>query len=176
MGEPDEIRGPEPLDLETAESRHIARILKMTGGNKSRAAEILGIDPSTGPDLIEVVQAQQARAKTLVELADISAFVYRDFEDYEEGAAKKHLRPVAEEPLKAILAKLESLDSWEPEALNAAVRTTAEELEVGMGKIAQPLRVALTGILPTLRKSDLGIAISSRPAIASSAWAMFSEK
>ena len=47
MGEPDEVRGPEPLDLQTAESRHIARILRMTGGNKSRAAKLLGVDRRT---------------------------------------------------------------------------------------------------------------------------------
>ena len=56
----------------------------------------LGIDPAegAGPDEL-VVAAQAARAKTLVELAEISAFCYRDFDDYDEGAAKKHLRPVA---------------------------------------------------------------------------------
>jgi len=47
MGEPDEVRGPEPLDLQTAENRHIARILRMTGGNKSRAAKLLGVDRRT---------------------------------------------------------------------------------------------------------------------------------
>ncbi len=38
---------PEPLDLETLEKRHIARILKMTAGNKSEAAKILGLDRKT---------------------------------------------------------------------------------------------------------------------------------
>jgi len=38
---------PEPLDLETLEKRHIARILKLAGGNKSEAAKILGIDRKT---------------------------------------------------------------------------------------------------------------------------------
>ncbi len=47
MGQPEEVRGPEPLDLQTAEGRHIARILRMTGGNKSRAAKLLGIDRRT---------------------------------------------------------------------------------------------------------------------------------
>ena len=47
MGEPDEVRGPEPLDLQTAENRHIARILRLTGGNKSRAAKLLGVDRRT---------------------------------------------------------------------------------------------------------------------------------
>ena len=47
MGQPEEARGPEPLDLQTAEKRHIARILRLADGNKSRAAKLLGIDRRT---------------------------------------------------------------------------------------------------------------------------------
>ena len=47
MGDVDEVRGPEPLDLQTAENRHISRILRLAGGNKSRAAKLLGIDRRT---------------------------------------------------------------------------------------------------------------------------------
>ena len=43
MGGPDEVRGPEPMDLLAVENRHIARILRLTGGNKSKAASLLGI-------------------------------------------------------------------------------------------------------------------------------------
>jgi glutamyl-tRNA synthetase len=51
--------------------------------------------------------------------------------------------------------RLADLLKWEPERLNEAVRITAEELEVGMGKIAQPLRVALTGggVSPSIDKT-----------------------
>jgi glutamyl-tRNA synthetase len=80
---------------------------------------------------------------------------YEDYGDFDENAAKKHLRPVAEAPLVAIAARLEALPGWDVEALDAAVRETAAELEVGMGKIAQPLRVALTGtaISPSIDKT-----------------------
>lgn len=107
----------------------------------------LGIDPSTGSDLIEVVQAQQARAKTLVELAAISAFVYQDFDAYDETAAKKHLRPVAREPLEKLRDQLDmlALADWEPETLERTVERVARELEIKMGKVAQPLRVAVVG-------------------------------
>ncbi len=46
MGTPAQ-QSPEPLDLATLERRHIARILKLTGGNKSEAAKILGLDRKT---------------------------------------------------------------------------------------------------------------------------------
>jgi glutamyl-tRNA synthetase len=126
--------------IQHADPHRIARLLSPHMGR-------LGIDPSTGTDLATLVEAQAARAKTLVELAEISAFVYRDFEDYEEAAAKKHLRPVAREPLERIRAALEllSLDDWEPVTLAHSVERVAAELELSLGKVAQPLRVALVG-------------------------------
>jgi len=105
----------------------------------------LGIDPSTGPDLVEVVKAQQERARTLVEMAEISEFFYRDYDDFEADAAKKHLRPVAAEPLARMRAALAELASWAPEALHQAVHDVSAELDLKMGKVAQPLRVAVVG-------------------------------
>jgi len=105
----------------------------------------LGIDPAEGPDLIEVVRVQQERAKTLVEMAEISAFFYRDFDGYDETAAKKNLRPVAIEPLALARRVLAELDAWTPESLHQAVVYVAESLDLKLGKIAQPLRVAIAG-------------------------------
>jgi glutamyl-tRNA synthetase len=114
-----------------------------------------GIDASAGPALEDLVPVQADRVKTLKEMAAQSRVFYEDYGDFDEGAAKKHLRPVAEKPLEAIAKKLELLASWEPEGLDRAVRDTAAELDVGMGKIAQPLRVALTGtaISPSIDKT-----------------------
>ncbi|MCW8975191.1 MAG: glutamate--tRNA ligase, partial [Sedimenticola sp.] len=98
-----------------------------------------------GPDLIEVVKAQQERARTLVEMAEISAFFYRDFEAFDEDAAKKNLRPVAREPLEKMRVALEAQDDWSAEALHQLVMDVSEALELKMGKVAQPLRVAVVG-------------------------------
>jgi glutamyl-tRNA synthetase len=107
----------------------------------------IGIDPVDGPDLVDVVSAQGARAKTLVELAEISAFCYRDFDDFEPVAAKKHLRPIAREPLMRMRAGLDMLafEDWQPEMLHHVVEQVAAELDLNMGKVAQPLRVAVVG-------------------------------
>ncbi len=105
----------------------------------------LGIDPSQGADLVEVVKAQQERAKTLVEMAEISAFIYKDFDEYDEDAAKKNLRPVAREPLEKALEALQNLEEWTPENLHKLVEEVSESLELKMGKVAQPLRVAVVG-------------------------------
>ena len=123
-------------------------------GDPKRIAQLLrphmgeiGIDPSDGPDLTAVVEAQAARAKTLVELAEISAFCYRDFDAYDEGAAKKHLRPVAREGLERVRAAFELMayEDWTAEGLKRVIERVANELELNMGKVAQPLRVAVVG-------------------------------
>ncbi len=126
--------------IQHADPLRIARLLSPHMGE-------LGIDPSQGPDLVQVVEAQAARAKTLTELASISAFCYQDFEDYDETAAKKHLRPVARPALDRLRAELDmlALDDWEPETLHRVVERVSEELELNMGKVAQPLRVAIVG-------------------------------
>jgi glutamyl-tRNA synthetase len=126
--------------IQHADPLRIARLLSPHMGH-------LGIDPSTGPELASVVQVQAARAKTLSELAAISAFVYRDFDAYDEDAAKKHLRVVAREPLERLRDALDMLafEDWEPETLERTVERVAQELELKMGKVAQPLRVAVVG-------------------------------
>ena len=116
----------------------IARLLSPHMGD-------LGVDPSVDPPLVDVVIAQQERAQSLVEMARISAFFYEDFEDYDESSAKKHLRPVAREPLQQMRAALEALGDWRPEGLHQAVVDVAGALDLKMGKVAQPLRVAVAG-------------------------------
>ncbi len=92
-----------------------------------------------------MVTIQRERAKTLKEMAEISAYFYQDFADYEPDAAKKHLTAAAREPLARVRAVLAALPSWTPEPLHQAVITTAEELGIKLGKLAQPLRVAVSG-------------------------------
>jgi glutamyl-tRNA synthetase len=115
----------------------------------------MGIDPDQGPPLEDLVGVQADRVKTLKEMAEQSRVFYEELGDYDEGSAKKHLRPVAEEPLRAVGNRLADLLVWDPGRLNEAVRITAEERGIGMGKIAQPLRVALTGaaVSPSIDKT-----------------------
>ena len=105
----------------------------------------LGIDPAADPDLVAVVKAQQERAKSLVEMAEISAFFYRDFDGYDEKAARKHLRPEAAAALEKVRKALVSVTEWTPESLHRLVADVAESLGQKMGKVAQPLRVAVVG-------------------------------
>ncbi|WP_028486606.1 glutamate--tRNA ligase [Thiomicrorhabdus chilensis] len=105
----------------------------------------LGCDLNNGPDLADVADLLRDRAKTFIEMANSATYFYQDFEEFEAGAAKKHLRPVAEEPLQLLFNKLQSLDNWQSETIHEAIQAAAEELELGMGKVGMPLRVAITG-------------------------------
>lgn len=105
----------------------------------------LGIDPTEGPDPVEVVKAQRERNKTLVEMAEASAFFYRDFHQYDEKAAKKNLTPDAIEGLSMLRENLGALRPWVRESIHDLIAATAEALDVKMGGIAQPLRVAVSG-------------------------------
>ena len=103
------------------------------------------IDTRTGPELAKLVTLLGDRCKTLKEMAETCRYFYEDFNEFDADAAKKHLRPVARQPLELISAKLAALTEWTTEAIHNAIEQTAAELEVGMGKVGMPLRVAVTG-------------------------------
>jgi len=103
------------------------------------------LDISQGPTLEQLIAVQGERVKTLKELVEVSRYFYEDFAEFDEAAAKKHLRPVAAEPLKAVQQQLALLTDWHAEAVHAAINTAAESLGLGMGKVGMPLRVAVTG-------------------------------
>ncbi|TDY00088.1 glutamate--tRNA ligase [Thiohalophilus thiocyanatoxydans] len=109
----------------------------------------LNIDPSEGPDIVAVVEAQRERAQTLKELADICQFFYRDFDSYDEKVANKQLKAAALEPLQLLRRKLSELDEWQQGPIHDAIHSTAGELDLKMGKVGMPLRVAVTGGAPS---------------------------
>ena len=121
----------------------------------------LGLDPAGGPEPAAVATALRERAATLREMALASVYFYRDFDDYDAGAARKHLRPVAHAPLASLRAALADLPGWTAPAIAEAVARVAEEAGIGLGKLGQPLRVAVTGrgISPPF---DLTVALLGR--------------
>ena len=114
-------------------------------GRLERYLERAGLDPAAGPDRERLVLAQRERSSTLVDLVESSRFLYEDFDAFDEKAARKHLGAAAVAPLEAVRAGLAALDDWQAEAIHAVVAGAAERLELGMGKVAQPIRVAVAG-------------------------------
>jgi glutamyl-tRNA synthetase len=105
----------------------------------------LGVAVTDERTLIGVVKVQRERAKTLREMAQNSLYFFRDFSDYDEKAAKKILTAESMAPLRSVRDKLSALDEWTAAGAHEAVNQTATELGVGMGKVAQPVRVAVVG-------------------------------
>ena len=104
-----------------------------------------GINTTNGPQLSEVVKALSERAKTLLEMAKSSRYFYEDFSEFDEKAAKKNFKAFALEPLKIMLQRFSAVPEWSGEVLHQIVLDVTEELGLKLGKVAQPLRVAVTG-------------------------------
>jgi glutamyl-tRNA synthetase len=85
------------------------------------------------------------RAKTLVEILDNAEYLFAKRPIALDSQAERLLDEAGRKALGALLLRLESVETWTPEALDAAVRRHAEEAGLKLGKIAQPLRAALTG-------------------------------
>ena len=117
---------------------HVARHLSWHLGE-------LGLDPSQGPVLSEIVKIQRERCKTLVEMAEASRYFYEEFDGYEEKAAAKNFKVEAVPVLQQLLTAFSAVTDWQAEPLHQVVLDTAESLQLGLGKVAQPLRVAVCG-------------------------------
>ncbi len=107
--------------------------------------EQAGLDPSAGPNPEHIAEGFHERADTLLHMASSARYCYEDFEVIDEKSAKKHLRPVVLGPLKAVRDRLTKLEHWGPVAINEAVQSVAEDFDINMGKLGQPMRVAVTG-------------------------------
>ncbi len=106
----------------------------------------LGIDAKQEEvDLIELVKAQRERCKTLVDMAAASVYFYHDFDGYEEKSAKKAFVEGSDNVLAKLEEAFSHVPTWEAEALHDIVKNVAAQLELGLGKVAQPLRVAICG-------------------------------
>ncbi|MEO7557630.1 MAG: glutamate--tRNA ligase [Gammaproteobacteria bacterium] len=124
--------------IKTGDTAHVAQHLAWH-------MQRLNIDTSQGPDLADVVIAQRERCKTLVEMAQNSRYFYQDFAVYDEKAATKNLKPEIADALADLGGMLENLSPWTTEAVHQLINEVAERHALAMGKLAQPLRIAVTG-------------------------------
>lgn len=123
--------------MKTADPAHVAQHLSWHMGQ-------LELDLTQGPALTAIVEALRERTKTLKEMAEQSVCFYRDFTAY-DAAAIKHLGTLIAEPLAALRQRFAALPAWSDAELHQAVVDTAEAFSLKLGKLAQPLRVAVTG-------------------------------
>ena len=104
-----------------------------------------GLDQKNGPAPAKVADGFRERAETLMQMAESCRYCYKDFDEIEPKAAKKNLRPVVLEPLRDVTNRFSALSDWQPELLSQAIEDCAAAHEIKMGKLGQPIRVAVTG-------------------------------
>ena len=96
-------------------------------------------------EIARVIPCLNERAKTLVEMAEKSAFFFRKEVEFDEKARNKFLTEDARPILEKVIAGLSSLDDFSTENIESLFKKIVEEKGMKLGKLAQPVRVALTG-------------------------------
>lgn len=104
-----------------------------------------GVDLAANPAAGKVVLSLAPRSKTLVEMADQALFYFQEEVAYDPDAARKFLTVDALPALKTLAARLAALEDYTEQALEEAFKAVMAETGLKLGKIAQPVRVALSG-------------------------------
>lgn len=107
----------------------------------------LGIDTdkAQGPALELVVKNYCERTHTLKEMAEKTRCYFEDITSYDAAGVKKWIKEGSVEILQDSLKALQELASWDAPTIDKALEQVAAAHEVGMGKVGQPLRLAMTG-------------------------------
>ena len=135
-----------PDKLRWLNQQHIiAAPAKKTGKLLVPYLENAGLDPEDGPPPADIAEGFRERAETLAQMVESARYCYEDFESINPNAAKKNLRPVILEPLKAARHALAGLPKWSRDGIAQTIETVAAQFEINLGKLGQPIRVAVTG-------------------------------
>jgi glutamyl-tRNA synthetase len=129
----------------TPDTEIVARLKALIPELPDGAALLERIDDEGWRRLERAMPGLKERAKTLVELLDNASFLFAQRPIRPDENAKKLLDSVGRETLAAILLRLEAVKPWSAERLESTVKSFADETGRKLGKVAQPLRAALTG-------------------------------
>jgi glutamyl-tRNA synthetase len=136
----------DPEKFEWVNSQHMKQIpIETLAEMTIPFYETLGLKAEPGPWLNKVAELYVERGRTLVEVAEKSAQFFQEDVELDPKAAKKFLRPVVLEPLLAVRDGLAALNEFEKEPVEKVFSDTCEKFEIKLGKVAQPVRVAVTG-------------------------------
>ena len=102
-----------------------------------------GINTSNGPSLIDIIRAQAERTKTLKEMAERSRYFYEEVAVTDE--MKTHFPPEIKPAMTMLCDRLKQLPTWNKQSIHEILAATAEANALKLGKLAQPIRIAITG-------------------------------
>jgi len=104
-----------------------------------------GVEVEVNDVSVAVVALIQERCKTLLDVVEQTRFFFSDVQGYDAAAVKKWVKPVTPKLLQALIDKFDGLSDWQSKSIHAAVQAVVDEQEVGFAKVAQPVRIAITG-------------------------------
>jgi len=108
-------------------------------------ARLMAVDVSTGPDLAAVIASLQERSKNLADLAEGARFFYQAPTEYQEKAVKKNFRDTTWPLIEQFITGIEAIDEFSGEEAHKLISSICETEGVGMGKLAQPVRILISG-------------------------------
>jgi len=108
-------------------------------------ARLLAVDIAAGPDLAAVIASLQERSKNLVDLAEGARFFYQAPTEYQEKPVKKNFRDATWPLLEQFITGVEAMNDFSGEAAHRLISSICEAEGVGMGKLAQPIRILISG-------------------------------
>jgi glutamyl-tRNA synthetase len=130
--------------IRAAEPRRLYDVMLATAAEVGRQIDVDGLSANTATVLAALPELQP-RAKTVLELIDLAQFIYAKRPLSLDVAAAEHLNAEARAMLRQFADLLGGLNEWTVPAIDAAARAFAESRGLKLGKVAQPLRAALTG-------------------------------
>lgn len=145
-----EAVGKSPSRFDPEKLLHLNAHYIKTGDSQRLAALLVpflrrrGIDAEPSPWLAKAVRTFQERSRTLEEMAEASEYYFRAKEP-DPNAEDKFLTPEAAPLLEEVSRELAALPEFTPETMEPVLHRAAERTGAKLGKIAQPMRVALTG-------------------------------
>jgi len=104
-----------------------------------------GICAEPGDYLYGVIETLKPRSKTFVEMAEGAEFYFQEKPVYDEKASAKFLKPDLLAPIKQLADGIAGLTEFDQKNLEDIFKQVMEDFGLGFGKVAQPVRVALTG-------------------------------
>jgi len=96
-------------------------------------------------EIAKVIPCLKGRTKTLIEMAEKSAFFFKEQVEFDEKARSKFLTDEVKPLLEKVITGLSALDNFSSDKIESLFKKTVEEESLKLGKLAQPVRVALTG-------------------------------
>ena len=139
----DNLNGHYIRELEVADLT--ARVRQLMESESSYAQLVARLTDEDWHKLAVAMPGLRERAKTLVELIENAAYLFAERPLTMDPKAAKHLDEAGRSHLTNLLPKLEALDDWSPDTIEAALRDYVTETDSKLGQVAQPLRSALTG-------------------------------